>query len=110
MTYDEIKTVWDSLDEDEKVEWVFSLALKYRPVQQERGAIEALVPPGWKLVPDEPTKEMIARACKDHGYPGGSRRIYRDGYRSMLDAAPSAPDIAITEREECTGDAQLKPQ
>lgn len=45
---------------------------------------------------------MIARACKDHGYPGGSRWIYRDCYRSMLDAAPSAPDIAITEREECT--------
>ena len=41
MTYDEIKTAWDvqadehnqwdSLSEDEKVEWAFSLALKYHP-------------------------------------------------------------------------------
>ena len=41
MTYDEIKTAWDvqadennqwdNLSEDEKVEWAFSLALKYHP-------------------------------------------------------------------------------
>ena len=41
MTYDEIKTTWnaradernqwDSLGEDEKIEWASSLALKYHP-------------------------------------------------------------------------------
>lgn len=45
------------------------------------------VPDGFALVPVEPTKEMIDRACADHGYPGGNRWIYRDGYKSMLDAA-----------------------
>lgn len=45
---------------------------------------------GWKLVPMEPTAEMVAAACRDHGYPGGTRSVYVLGYRSMLAAAPQA--------------------
>lgn len=52
---------------------------------------QAFVPPGFALVPVEPTKEMVAAACRDHGYPGGSRSAYVLGYRSMLAAAPQAP-------------------
>lgn len=44
----------------------------------------------WKMVPVEPTKEMIDQACKDHGYPGGQRMIYAWAYASMLAAAPEA--------------------
>ncbi|MDX4957894.1 hypothetical protein [Delftia acidovorans] len=51
---------------------------------------QAFVPPGFALVPMEPTKEMVAAACRDHGYPGGSRSAYVLGYRSMLAAAPQA--------------------
>jgi hypothetical protein len=47
----------------------------------------AVVPFGFALVPVEPTKEMVAAACRDHGYPGGSRSAYVLGYRSMLAAA-----------------------
>lgn len=62
----------------------------------EQASRRAPVPQGWKLVPDEPTKEMIQRACSDHGFPGGSRWVYRDGYKSMLAATPQPP-----EAEQC---------
>lgn len=48
------------------------------------------VPEGWKLVPIEPTREMIQKACSDHGYPCGDRSVYARGYRAMLAAAPEA--------------------
>jgi hypothetical protein len=65
------------------------------------------VPEGYKLVPIEPTPEMIQAACRDHGYPGGSRRIYRDGYRSMVAAAPavSQKDGAAVEGRDWIEDA-----
>ena len=56
-----------------------------------RRASPASVQEGWKLVPAEPTKEMIKQACKDHGYSGGDRSVYARGYRSMLAAAPTTP-------------------
>lgn len=57
---------------------------------RERLEASAVVPFGFALVPVEPTKEMVAAACRDHGYPGGSRSAYVLGYRSMLAAAPQA--------------------
>ncbi|MCO5338596.1 hypothetical protein [Delftia tsuruhatensis] len=54
---------------------------------RERLEAPAVVPFGFALVPVEPTKEMVAAACRDHGYPGGSRSAYVLGYRSMLAAA-----------------------
>lgn len=57
-------------------------------VLQARAALSAAKDGGWVAVPVEPTKEMIDRACADHGFPGGSRWIYRDGYKSMLAARP----------------------
>ena len=68
--------------------------------QAARRAPAAPVPQGWRLVPVEPTKEMIQRACDDHGYPGGSRWVYRDGYRSMLATAPQPPEAAPVELPE----------
>ena len=50
------------------------------------------VPEGYKLVPIEPTKEMVQKACSDHGYPSGDRNIYVQGYRSMLAAAPKTEE------------------
>lgn len=46
---------------------------------------------GWKLVPVEPTREMIQAACDKHGYPGGDGWVYRDGYNAMLAVAPTPP-------------------
>jgi hypothetical protein len=43
---------------------------------------------GWKLVPIEPTREMVQAACDKHGYPGGDRFTYARGYKAMLAAAP----------------------
>jgi hypothetical protein len=68
--------------------------------QAARRAPAAPVPQGWKPVPVEPTKEMVQRACDDHGYPGGSRWVYRAGYRSMLAAAPQPPEAAPVELPE----------
>lgn len=77
MNYEEIKAAWDAqadeynqwdtLSEIEKIEWAASNAAAmerayrtmavHRAVLEEREAIEALVPPGWKLVPDEPQQK-----------------------------------------------------
>jgi hypothetical protein len=43
------------------------------------------VPEGYKLVPMEPTEEMINAALADRNYSGGVPGIY---YRAMLGAAP----------------------
>ena len=53
------------------------------------GRTAGAAPEGWKLVPIEATEEMIKQACRDHGYPGGSRFYYQKYYKSMLSAAPS---------------------
>ena len=53
-------------------------------------ATDPAVNGGWKLVPIEPTTEMIQKACSDHGYPCGDRSVYARGYRTMLAAAPEA--------------------
>lgn len=42
---------------------------------------------GHVLVPREPTREMVAAACRDHGFPDGQAAIYVKGYRSMIEAA-----------------------
>jgi hypothetical protein len=60
----------------------------------------AAVPEGWKLVPVEPTPEMVKRAMKDCGGIGGGScgehvgaepDDMREVWSSMLAAAPSAP-------------------
>ena len=55
----------------------------------------AQVPDGWKLVPVEPTNEMIASASKLSGETGmrnaGVGRLLRRDYAAMLSAAPPAP-------------------
>ena len=53
-------------------------------------ATDPAVNGGWKLVPIEPTREMIQKACSDHGYPCGDCSVYARGYRTMLAAAPEA--------------------
>ena len=75
---------------DEHTDWGKWLGFA-RAVYEAGRASPASVPEGWKLVPAEPTKEMIGQACKDHGYPGGDRSVYARGYRSMLAAAPTPP-------------------
>ena len=59
-----------------------------RDAQWQSTRLRGGVPEGWKLVPVEPTKEMIQAACDKYGYPSGNRWVYRDGYRAMLQAAP----------------------
>lgn len=64
----------------------------------EAAAMAATVPAGWKLVPEMPTKEMLAAAgaaCEGRMYPAsmthGPRAQNTDRYIAMLDAAPQAP-------------------
>lgn len=61
------------------------------------------IPAGWKLVPIEPTKEMINMAVeefkKDGMYSegGGTYKVsYKDIYKAMLDAAPLPPTDEAT--------------
>jgi hypothetical protein len=60
----------------------------------------AAAPAGWRLVPCDPTPEMLA--CLVDGKPGtwgegksaefyGTRELMEEHYRSMLAAAPAAP-------------------
>lgn len=75
--------------------WVYSskTASARQAVIEAFSGVQALsaAPAGWKLVPVEPTKEMVAAACREHGYPGGSRAAYVLGYKSMLAASPTPP-------------------
>ena len=65
-------------------------AAGYRDGQREAWANP---PPGYRLVPEVPTEEMIEAFY--NGSPDGktwTRAVeVRDGYRAMLDAAPGAP-------------------
>lgn len=53
--------------------------------QFESLAGKAVVPAGWKLVPVEPTKEMIA---KMRYHNGGYDKHIKNGYAAMLSVAP----------------------
>ncbi|EPO1082286.1 hypothetical protein ACT6F8_002685 [Cronobacter dublinensis] len=53
--------------------------------QFESLAGKAVVPEGWKLVPIEPTKEMIA---KMRYHNGGYDKHIKNGYAAMLSVAP----------------------
>lgn len=81
------------LDAIPSINEICQAALELRRLDAENKALRerleapAVVPFGFALVPVEPTKEMVAAACRDHGYPGGSRSAYVLGYRSMLAAA-----------------------
>lgn len=82
---------WDSLGEDEKIEWALKCA------DQFRGATK-MVPQGWQMVPVEPTIVMI-RAGRDTPLAGeaddDSPEDYRCVYRAMLAAAPQQPVPAV---------------
>jgi hypothetical protein len=66
---------------------------------------EALMPAGWKLVPEVPTKVMLhagSAAADGFGTP-----LTRTGmaYRAMLSAAPSAFPAELEQPEQPLGDA-----
>lgn len=62
----------------------------------------ATVPDGWKLVPVEPTAEMISLGIAAH-YEASQSKIYdrpvpgpmESGYMAMLAAAPAAPEQEV---------------
>lgn len=72
--------------------------LNAAPVQQ------VSVPDGWKLVPVEPTPEMLAAttASKHEGLRAEVMRMAAEDYRAMLNAAPAAPaaDAGLVEALE----------
>jgi hypothetical protein len=57
-----------------------------RPLYTTPPAAQLVVPDGWKLVPLEPTKEMIDRGRTDNSIHG--RAFAEACYRAMLAAAP----------------------
>ena len=59
-------------------------------LEASRGAQPA-VPAGWKLVPIEPTREMVNWACQDIKCFGENRWTCRDAYNALLAAAPTPP-------------------
>ena len=58
---------------------------------------------GWKLVPEEPTDEMVEAAWESDGtdYVGEHKRIWRFdlAYKAALSAAPSTPQPAEGEKK-----------
>jgi len=49
------------------------------------------VPEGWKLVPVEPTKEMLDAVCSSDGYEPWTDGTMTETYKAMLAAAPEVP-------------------
>lgn len=74
----------------------YSIALA-TTAQAAEVAEQVRVPAGWRLVPDEPTEDMVVAMCVNlpPSYPDESD--VRNGYREMLAAAPAA-----TERKPLT--------
>ena len=56
-----------------------------------------MVPPGWKLVPVEPTRDMIAAAAKDES--SKEHPTYASMYAAMLDAAPQPERQPLTDEQ-----------
>lgn len=53
------------------------------------------IPDGWKLVPKEPTEEMVRASWDCAGITSpidGQRRYIAIAYHAMLEAAPDAPN------------------
>ena len=76
-----------------------------------------MVPEGWKLVPVEPTSEMLdagRNACEGRFYPQdmlhGPRAMMADSWAAMLDAAPQPPVVEQPKGEqEPVGEAGSMP-
>ena len=65
------------------------------------------IPEGWKLVPVEPTSEMLdagRNACEGRFYPQdmlhGPRAMMADSWAAMLDAAPQPPVVEQPQVEQ----------
>jgi hypothetical protein len=56
-------------------------------------APQQAIPSGWKLVPIEPTEEMITAACdcQDHDPADDYDSEIFHAYKAMLNASPTAP-------------------
>lgn len=67
-------------------------------------APRAPVPEGWRLVPEEPTPEMVA-SCNAWFIPRLMLPLFVAAYKTMLDAAPS-----LAWSHAYPGDGQHKPQ
>ena len=56
--------------------------------QSEASALATPVPVGWKLVPIEPTEEMLSAATMNLGNDGPFQYMDKDAYSAMLESAP----------------------
>lgn len=66
-------------------------ALREAIAQEEARALEPVaVPQGWKLVPIEPTREMV-QACDAKFVPRIALPFFVAAYKTMLAAAPHPP-------------------
>jgi hypothetical protein len=72
----------------EKARAALKAALSAQPA--EHPAAPVGVPDGWKLVPVEATDDMLKAAYPLHWWDGPGQRLKQD-YRTLLAAAPSAP-------------------
>lgn len=75
--------------------------------QASRAALSAETvhaPKGWKLVPEEPTREMIW-SCKDRFIPRIALPVFVAAYKTMLAAAPQP---AAQERRPFTDEERLR--
>ncbi|WP_105624047.1 DUF551 domain-containing protein [Cronobacter malonaticus] len=113
VAMDELLALRKEREKAEPVAWVpksqIDLLKKFRMVEADMSSMQRfdetplytappapVVPEGWKLVPLEPTQEMI-----DAHVEGVQSGGIQKGYRAMLDAAPAPVDagwIACSER------------
>lgn len=70
------------------------------------------VPPGWKLVPEEPTAEMYRAAAKidNEMFAGGSSHGAEDGqvWAAMYDAAPNSPQLEEQQAGDVARDSLME--
>ena len=62
-------------------------------------------PAGWKLVPIEPTQEMLDQVTSSEGYEPFTDKTMREIYQEMVNAAPASGNaqeaVTSTERPDC---------
>ena len=108
---DEIARLRALLEDEEPVAWTMGKDLKcLAGIVQSKVAAKSVwgeraialylrpspPPPGWRLVPEEPTEDMLSAAkdCQDADYRDGYESELFYAYKAMLSAAPQPPSKA----------------
>ena len=103
---------WRSVDKDMKTAAAELRRLHARVVELESAALRTPVPPGWQLVPLQPTSEMLNVAGQTeeiHNEYGEELYVKNTGavYQVMLAAAPRTPEPTTPDSSSIVSDEDI---